>query len=96
MPVGFKDSVAARDYDRARRRHRRAVEQELKAVSDMDSLVAAIDDAERPREVCDSKPGAIQLVTATGVETPKERVVPRRRKSAAINAAISLFRQEDD
>ena len=96
MPVGFKDSVAARDYERVRRRHRRAVEQELKAVSDMDSLREALDDAHKPRDECDSTPAAIQLVTATGVEMPKERVVHRRHKSAAVNAAISIFRQEED
>ena len=96
MPVGFADTTAAGEYERARRKHRRAVEQKLKAVSDMDSLMEALDDADKPRDECDSRPAAIQLVTATGVEMPKERAVHRRHKSAAVNAAISIFRQEDD
>ncbi len=93
MPVGFSDAGAAGEYERARRQHRRATEMGLKAVTDMDALVQALDDADRPVEQDDSKPAAIRLVTDAGVETPK-RTVHRTRKSAAVSAAVKLYRED--
>ena len=94
-PVGFADREAAGEYERVQRRRRQAAERHLRAVRDMDALLEALGDAgESPKNDGDApQPAAVQLVTGAPVQLPKDHG-ERRMKSAAVSAAIKLYREE--
>ena len=64
--VGFADAAAARDYERSRRRARKAAEAELAARRDMDALVEAMRDLPAAAEPDAPEPAATALVAASG------------------------------
>lgn len=68
-PVGFADTGAARDWERARRRRRKAAEAELAAVRDMQALESAHRELPPASEPETPRPAAVRLVTTPAAKT---------------------------
>lgn len=79
MPVGFSDTREARDYERLRKRKRKAAERGLAAKRDMDELLHGLDAAAGPPEPEEVAPGVTRLVTRRApVPVPEPADTPRR------------------
>ena len=95
MPVGFQDQATAKDYERSRRRQRRAAEQALSERRNMDQLVADLDAA--PTHAAPAaRPAALRLVTGDLPDTPAAPKRATGHRTAALAAAHSLYYKQDE
>ncbi|MYK59880.1 MAG: hypothetical protein F4027_15255 [Rhodospirillaceae bacterium] len=69
-PVGFADTKAAGEWERARRKARRSAEQTLKAARDMDALTDAMRGLSPPVATPEPEPAAVQLVRHKEAQIP--------------------------
>ncbi|MXV99552.1 MAG: transposase, partial [Acidimicrobiaceae bacterium] len=94
MPVGFNDAAAAKEYEAARKKRRKAAEAELAAHRDMDALVAAMRDLPPAEEPEDPKAAAVGLVTVPAAAGDLSGQAPAPRKK--FMAALRRFNQQED
>ncbi len=96
-PVGFGDTAAAGEYERARRNRNRSAERTLKAVRDMDALteaLGALPPVEAPPE---PEPAAIRLVTHKDAPAlPPADAAPARPGPAALPAANGTLNRKQE
>ena len=86
-PVGFSDTAAAGEYERARRQARRSAERTLKAARDMDALTEALGALPPPEAPPEPEPAAIRLVTHKDAPAlPPADAAPVRPGPAALDA----------
>ena len=94
MPVGFSDTAAAKEYEAARKRRRKAAERELDAQRDMDALVDAMRNLPPAEEPEDPKAAAVGLVNVPAAvgDLPDQAPAPRKK----FMAALCRFNQQED
>ena len=97
MPVGFADTAAAKEWEAARRRERRAAEAGLDAKRDMDELQRTMASLPKPEAEPAPEPAAIRLVTGDGLPEapPATRSAPEERRRSPLMAALVAARKEE-
>ena len=100
VPAGFADAAAAKEWEAARRRQRRSVEQGLDARRDMGELQRTMASLPKHQAVPEVTPAAIRLVTGESVPQPPvdgDARAPRpRSKFMAALATVQRLEESEE
>lgn len=98
MPAGFADTAAAKEWEAARRRKRRAAESGLAARRDMDELQQAMTSLPSPGAAEEAEPAAVRLVTGESLPEalPAGGGAAAERKRSPFLAALRTIQQLEE